>query len=180
VSVPSIVIVTAVILTVILMKRKNKKIENTEIPLKEIDKSPEINKSQEIKLVITTIPEDEITLGNILGSGHFGSVYKGKWGGTEVALKKLDKNAQGLEEEINILGYKMKDLNNLFSQLNHPHILRLLGVTNKEGEMFMVTELVRKGSLDNFLKENKSLTPFQLLQMALQVASGMRYLEKVY
>lgn len=43
----------------------------------------------------------------------------------------------------------------------------------------MVTEYLRKGSLDHFLKENKTLTPFQLIQMALQVASGMRYLEHV-
>lgn len=43
----------------------------------------------------------------------------------------------------------------------------------------MVTEFLRKGSLDKFIKENPDLTPHQLIQMALQVASGMRYLERV-
>lgn len=44
----------------------------------------------------------------------------------------------------------------------------------------MVTEYVRKGSLDNFLKENTALSSYELLQVSMQVASGMRYLEKVH
>lgn len=124
VSVPIVVILALIIVVIILLKRKGSKpnapveIEmNREGVVKEKKKEPnnqfliastttqskKLNESS-VVLKITQIPGEEIKLGEKLGSGHFGSVYKGKWGGTEVALKKLDNN-QELNAEINILGY---------------------------------------------------------------------------
>lgn len=50
---------------------------------------------QELQLLDDTITDVE--LGELLSSGNFGSVYHGKWQGTEVALKKL-KNSDQIEE----------------------------------------------------------------------------------
>ncbi|MEM3062175.1 MAG: protein kinase [Nitrososphaerota archaeon] len=100
-----------------------------------------------------------IEIGNRLGGGNFGDVFKGTWNGTTtVALKKL-KSSEHLEEfakEADVL-----------QSLNHPNIVRFLGIyTSNTGEQFIVMEYLSKGSLDVLLAlEKQSLTLSDLLAM---------------
>ncbi|KAF8675244.1 hypothetical protein HU200_047917 [Digitaria exilis] len=58
---------------------------------------------------------------NFIGEGGYGQVYKGKLGGTPVAIKLLKPHGrQGFPE------YQQEVL--LLSKLEHPHIVRLMGV----------------------------------------------------
>jgi len=116
------------------------------------------------------IPTGEIQVKNLLGKGQFGEVYKGDWMGSEVAMKKLNSVEM------------MKDFvreAQMLSTANHPNIVRLLGVhTSRTGEQYIVTEFVSKGCLLNVLQQEKSfITLPEMISMAINIASGMRYLE---
>jgi serine/threonine protein kinase len=84
---------------------------------------------------------------NLLGSGGFGAVYKGKLPstGTEVAVKRIsEESKQGVREfvsEVTTIG-----------QLRHRNLVPLLGWCQEKGFM-LVYELMPNGSLDRFLFE---------------------------
>jgi kinase suppressor of Ras 2 len=50
------------------------------------------------------IPFDELRLGDALGTGHFGAVYRGNWHG-DVAIKVLNMNY--LDDEKTLEGFKL-------------------------------------------------------------------------
>jgi len=79
-----------------------------------------------------------------------------------------------LAQEIEYFQSELKVL----SSLQHPNVLRILGVyTDNNGEKYIVTEFLEKGSLDKFLRR-RELSSVELLQIANQVAGGMLYLHK--
>lgn len=68
----------------------------------------------------------------------------------------------------------------LYSELNHPNIVRLLGIHLTSEKMFMVVEYAENGSLDSFLRKKANadrLSNNDLLLMCFDVAKGMMYLQ---
>jgi len=113
---------------------------------------------------------DELTLGETIGSGAFGEVFKGDWKGVTVALKRLKSSdassLQDLVTEINTL-----------SSLNHVHVVRLLGLYVSETyETYIVTEFVESGNLQTLLQKQETITVVTALKIGKQIAAGMRYL----
>jgi len=113
---------------------------------------------------------ENITIGKRLGEGNFGDVYKGIWNGTTaVALKKLklQENNESFLTESSTL-----------KKLHHPNIVQFLGIyTEKNGTLYIVTEFLSLGSLDLLLRENRNIEFNSLLDMCIQIVSGMIYLE---
>lgn len=94
-----------------------------------------------------------------IGGGEFGEVCRGVWDEATVALKKLKTEQKGSNfvKEIRI-----------FSQLNHPNIVRYYGlyVTPKDKELMIVMEYMSKGGAEYFLKtEGSDLKTEDLLDM---------------
>jgi serine/threonine protein kinase len=83
-----------------------------------------------------------------IGSGNFGSVFRGKMGMTPVAVKKLNSfDTFTLLEEAKMLYL-----------LRSPFIVQFLGVFEKGDEWFLITEFLPKGSLEQFLlKKNRTI-----------------------
>ncbi|XP_057451377.1 G-type lectin S-receptor-like serine/threonine-protein kinase At1g11330 [Lotus japonicus] len=84
-------------------------------------------------------------LGNVLGKGGCGSVYKGDLeDGQEIAVKRLSKaSGQGLEEFMNEVV--------VISKLQHRNLVRLLGCCVERDEQILVYEFMPNKSLDAFL-----------------------------
>ncbi|KAK4491693.1 hypothetical protein RD792_002459 [Penstemon davidsonii] len=82
---------------------------------------------------------------NKLGTGGFGSVYKGKLeNGQEIAVKRLSaESGQGLEEFRNEVV--------LISKLQHKNLVRLLGCCVDSQEKMLIYEYLQNRSLDVFL-----------------------------
>ncbi|XP_077230484.1 putative serine/threonine-protein kinase SIS8 isoform X2 [Tasmannia lanceolata] len=118
------------------------------------------------------IPWEEITLGERIGLGSCGEVYRGDWHGTEVAVKKfLDQDISGdaLEEfrsEVRIM-----------KRLRHPNVVLFMGAVTRAPNLSIVTEFLPRGSLYRLIhRPNNQLDERRRLRMALDVARGMNYL----
>ena len=110
-----------------------------------------------------------------LGEGSFGKVFKGKYCGCVVAIKKLhfstltEKQRDGFEREMKIA-----------SRCRHPCLLQFIGATQDQSPLF-VTELMET-SLQKLLKKRKQekqhLTETEIIVISLDVARAPNYLHR--
>lgn len=124
---------------------------------------------------LRSIKETELRKGNILGSGFGGTVYQGTWNSEHasswpVAIKVLrdqpNKNKEFLDE-----AYMM-------ASVNHPNLVRLLGVCMTPNQLMLVTPLMIFGNLlDHVHKYENAIDSKLLLEFSKQIAQGMNYLE---
>jgi len=122
--------------------------------------------------VMETTRVDDIIIGERIGGGNFGDVYRGKWQSTvEVALKKLKKQDQ-VEEFV-------AETNMLRNLKAHPNIVRFIGTyVDNENADYLVTEFCPYGSLNQFLfNRDEDFAEQQLVGFALDCSAGMQFLE---
>ncbi|XP_067008964.1 tyrosine-protein kinase Shark [Anabrus simplex] len=124
------------------------------------------------------LPRESLVLGQVLGEGEFGSVYKGTYlnpdGKQEnVAIKTLhqehvDANRDEFLREAKVM-----------MGLDHHCIVKLIGVS-KGPPLLMVQELVPLGSMLAYLLEfpDRVNPNYELKVWASQIACGMKYLEE--
>ena len=118
------------------------------------------------------IPFEEITLKRLIGYGSFGEVWKGKWRGSTVAVKKFFR--QQANESL-LLELRKESV--IMSELRHPNILLFLGACVEPPNLCIVTEYMKYGSIGKYLRnKDNPLTWLQRLQMAKSTAIGMDYL----
>ena len=117
------------------------------------------------------IDRSQIRLIQRLGAGQFGEVWEGLWNNmTSVAVKTLSPGTMSTSDFLQEARLMMR--------LHHPNIVQLYAVCTREEPVYIVTELMKHGSLLQYLRqgEGRSLKLPQLINMASQVASGMSYL----
>ncbi|KAL9666091.1 hypothetical protein QQ045_000413 [Rhodiola kirilowii] len=115
-----------------------------------------------------------------LGSGTYGTVYHGKWRGTDVAIKRLKKSCfAGRSSEEERLTKDFWREAQILSNLHHPNVLAFYGIVpdGAGGTLATVTEFMVNGSLRNvLLKKDRSLDRSRKLIIAMDAAFGMEYL----
>ncbi|KAK7324256.1 hypothetical protein VNO77_27786 [Canavalia gladiata] len=116
----------------------------------------------------------------VLGSGSFGTVYHGKWGGTDVAIKRLKKTfLHGRSSGKENLTEDFWREAEILSKLRHPNVMAFYGVVKDgpEGTMAIVTEYMVDGSLSHAVHEKEWFIDYQKkLMIARDAANGMKYL----
>ncbi|XP_060762391.1 epidermal growth factor receptor [Neoarius graeffei] len=128
--------------------------------------------------LLRVLKETEFKKIKVLGSGAFGTVYKGLWvpEGEDVkipvAIKVLrEATLQKANKEILDEAYVM-------ASVEHPHVCRLLGIC-LTSNVQLVTQLMPYGCLLDYVKANKDNIGSQhLLNWCVQIAKGMNYLEE--
>ncbi|XP_047309270.1 uncharacterized protein LOC124912669 [Impatiens glandulifera] len=115
-----------------------------------------------------------------LGSGTFGTVYHGKWRGTDVAIKRIKKSCfAGSSTEQERLAKDFWREAHILSKLHHPNVVAFYGVVpdGPGGTLATVTEYMSNGSLRNVLiRKHKVLDKRKKLLIAMDAAFGMEYL----
>lgn len=108
-----------------------------------------------------------------LGSGQFAEVWLARWHSSrDIAIKIQKKDA--------VSSAAFLDEAQLLKQLQHPNIIKLLGVSSETTPIYLLLEYMVNGRLSNYLREGKGheLGLSQLLWIAAQIAEGMAFLEK--
>ncbi|XP_076919772.1 putative serine/threonine-protein kinase SIS8 [Bidens hawaiensis] len=115
---------------------------------------------------------EEITLGERIGLGSYGEVYRGDWHGTEVAVKKfLDQQitVESLEEFKSEVG--------IMKRVRHPNVVLFMGAVTRAPHLSIVTEFLHRGSLYRLIhRPNNQLDIRRRSRIALHAARGMNYL----
>jgi LRR receptor-like serine/threonine-protein kinase EFR len=119
---------------------------------------------------------------NLIGSGHFGTVYKGKLGPdeTSVAVKVLNLHKEGPTK--NFIA-ECEALRNI----RHRHLVKILTVCSSvdyDGKDFkaLVYEFMPNGNLDTWLhpedgfQQQRNLSFLQRMNIAIDVSSALLYL----
>ncbi|KAL1557310.1 mitogen-activated protein kinase kinase kinase [Salvia divinorum] len=115
---------------------------------------------------------EDLQIGERIGIGSYGEVYRAEWNGTEVAVKrfmKQDISGDALAQfkcEIEIM-----------LRLRHPNVVLFMGAVTRPPHMSILTEFLPRGSLYKLLhRPNIQIDEKRRLKMALDVAKGMNYL----
>ncbi|XP_042333118.1 epidermal growth factor receptor isoform X2 [Sceloporus undulatus] len=128
--------------------------------------------------LLRILKETEFKKVKVLGSGAFGTVYKGLWipEGEKVkipvAIKELrEATSPKANKEILDEAYVMASVDN-------PHVCRLLGIC-LTSTVQLITQLMPYGCLLDYVREHKDNIGSQyLLNWCVQIAKGMNYLEE--
>ncbi|XP_010262574.1 PREDICTED: L-type lectin-domain containing receptor kinase IV.1-like [Nelumbo nucifera] len=138
----------------------------------ELDYGPQRFKFKELYIATKGFRETEL-----LGSGGFGTVYRGilPTSKVEVAVKRVShESRQGMREfvaEIVSIG-----------RLRHRNLVQLLGYCRRKGELLLVYDYMPNGSLDKYIfdqpKSNSRLSWDQRFRIIKGVASALFYLHE--
>ncbi|CAL8345141.1 unnamed protein product [Merluccius merluccius] len=174
------VVVAALSVFVLLRRRHIKRKRTTRRLLQERELVEPLTPSGEApnQALLRILKETEFKKIKVLGSGAFGTVYKGLWvpEGEDVkipvAIKVLrEATSPKANKEILDEAYVM-------ASVDHPHVCRLLGIC-LTSTVQLVTQLMHCGCLLDYVKENKDHIGSQyLLNWCVQIAKGMHYLEE--
>ncbi|MBN3318226.1 FRK kinase, partial [Atractosteus spatula] len=107
-----------------------------------------------------------------LGAGQFGEVYEGRWNDTTpVAIKTLKPGSMHPQDFLREA--------QIMKKLRHPKLIQLYAVCTVKEPIYIITELMKNGSLLEYLQKDggKTLVIRDQVEMGAQVASGMAYLE---
>ncbi|KAJ7948972.1 Kinase family protein [Quillaja saponaria] len=129
---------------------------------------------------LQVIRNDDLEELKELGSGTFGTVYHGKWRGTDVAIKRIKKSCftgrSSEQERLTIEFWREADI---LSKLHHPNVVAFYGVVQDGpgGTLATVAEYMVDGSLRHvLLRKDRYLDRRKRLIIAMDAAFGMEYL----
>lgn len=123
---------------------------------------------------IPVIRNSEIRVMELINKGSSCLVFKGKWRGTEVAIKQFTEEYSTSDKE---MGKFIKELK-VLCQIRHPNLLLLMGICIDQANLCIVTELMPNFTLFYAIHTNKqhSLTLSEKFQISTQIARGLLYL----
>lgn len=139
-------------------------------PLNPSNKKPNLSPLISIKI-------DELQMGGKLGEGHSGIVYHGLWkpqGKSQeeyVAIKELKMESGQSPKELLDEAYIM-------NMVDHPNLVRLLGVCMTPQKSMLITQLMPLGCLAEYVSNPMNeIDAKRMLEWCKQIARGMAYLE---
>ncbi|KAG1658373.1 Kinase suppressor of Ras 2 [Nymphon striatum] len=118
------------------------------------------------------IPYNELDIGTIVGTGRFGTVYRGNWHGN-VAIKFL--NMDHLDDN-NILDTFKQEVSN-FRKTRHDNLVLFMGACMKPPHLAIVTSYCQGRTLYTHLHIRKDkFNLSRTISIAQQISQGMGYL----
>ncbi|GAB9470568.1 Serine/threonine protein kinase [Globisporangium polare] len=134
-----------------------------------------------VKLTGATIPDipvwfvrrdDVVLLGEALGIGSFGEVYRGVWRGQEVCVKQLYVDTAETQRDF------LKETA-VWHDLSHPNIVKMHGGCHVGSPLFFVSEFATNGNFTDYFKvETKEENKRSMWRLFHQAALGLAYLHE--
>lgn len=115
---------------------------------------------------------DRIELGELIGVGGMGEVYKGYDHQTKtlVAIKRLKSDIVRTDPE---LVKRFEREAEMLRRLNHPNIVSVIASIDEEDNHYLVMEYVSGGSLQDILQRSEPLPIKRILEVALDLADAL-------
>lgn len=117
----------------------------------------------------------DLLMGDVIGKGFFGQVRKvtHRETGEVMVLKEMlncnENTSSGFLNEVALL-----------KSLNHPNVLRFIGILYKDKVLNLIIEYISGGNLRQVLKDKgKELSWLQRVKFAKDIAAGMAYLHSM-
>ncbi|XP_065670769.1 cytoplasmic tyrosine-protein kinase BMX isoform X7 [Hydra vulgaris] len=119
------------------------------------------------------INRNELTIMKQIGTGQFGTVHEALWKNNKLVAVKMMK-PDSMSEHDFIEEAKV------MQRFQHRNLVTLYGVCSTNSPLYIVVELMKNGSLLDYLRNNKQLLEKTqvLIDIILKVSSAMEYLEK--
>ncbi|OJA08655.1 hypothetical protein AZE42_05281 [Rhizopogon vesiculosus] len=120
-------------------------------------------------------PATHFQLGNCIGRGQFGTVYRALnlTTGQMVAVKRI--RLEGLKEDE--VAQLMKEVD-LMKRLSHPSIVKYEGMSRDEQYLNIVLEYAESGSLGQMLKAFGKLNEHLVVSYVVKILEGLHYLHR--
>jgi hypothetical protein len=119
-----------------------------------------------------------LIVGDRVGDGAFGAVYKAQWGDRTVAVKQLKLTKREMSNVQKVL-HEFKAEVMIMSKLDHPHVITMHGFTTQP-KICIIMEYMSNGDLGTFLHSRGAELNLELrLNIALDAANGMEYLHSL-
>uniref|UniRef100_A0A4W6CT20 Receptor protein-tyrosine kinase n=1 Tax=Lates calcarifer TaxID=8187 RepID=A0A4W6CT20_LATCA len=175
-----VAVIVSLVIFVLLRRRRIRKKRTTRRLLQEKELVEPLTPSGEApnQALLRILKETEFRKIRVLGSGAFGTVFKGLWipegenVKIPVAIKVLrEATSPKANQEILDEAYVM-------ASVDHPHVCRLLGIC-LTSSVQLVTQLMPYGCLLDYVRHHRDHIGAQwLLNWCVQIAKGMSYLEE--
>uniref|UniRef100_A0A7N6AEB7 Tyrosine-protein kinase n=1 Tax=Anabas testudineus TaxID=64144 RepID=A0A7N6AEB7_ANATE len=146
----------------------------------EVCLSPLLHKHDISQMVFHKIRKEDLIINKSLGQGTFTKIFCGvrKELGDYGEIHQIDVVVKILDKAHRNFSESFFEAASMMSQLSHKHLLLNYGVCVCGDENMMVQEYGKFGSLDIYLKKNKSSVNITWkLEVAKQLAWAMHYLE---
>ncbi|XP_046390732.1 kinase suppressor of Ras 2 [Ischnura elegans] len=118
------------------------------------------------------IPFDELRMGEPIGTGRFGTVYRGNWHG-DVAIKVL--NMDQLDNEKTLEAFRLEVTT--FRKTRHENLVLFMGACMKPPRLAIVTSMCKGMTLYTHIHLRKDkFSMHKTTNVAQQISQGMGYL----
>lgn len=132
-------------------------------------------------IIAARVPFGRIKIGDLLGKGAYGEVYRGKFHNQQVAIKRLLPDTRKNMTHIESFLTEIK----LLASLEHPHVVQFVGVAwDSLLDLMCLTEFMDGGDLRSLLmhyEDTNHEEGFDLEKtgIALEVAHALTYLHSL-
>lgn len=132
-------------------------------------------------IVAARVPFDRVTIGELLGKGAYGEVYRGEFRDQKVAVKRLLPETR--KNMVHIEGF-LSEIR-LLAAMEHPHIVQFVGVAwDSLSDLMCLTEFMGGGDLRSLLIEYQEIGhpvgyDLKKTNIALHVTHGLTYLHSL-
>ncbi|KAE8625227.1 hypothetical protein XENTR_v10006201 [Xenopus tropicalis] len=117
------------------------------------------------------IPFEQIELGELIGQGRWGKVFRGKWHG-EVAIRLLEIDGNN-QDHLKL--FKKEVMN--YRQTRHENVVLFMGACMHPPHLAIITSFCKGRTLYSFVRDPKtSLDINKTRQIAQEIIKGMGYL----
>ena len=123
----------------------------------------------------------KLKIGEEIGRGVYGTVHKGTYRGKPVAIKRIHQllleNAKYNRSDYDHVQQEFVRECDLLASLEHPHVVKFIGVFDVKGDKALVMELLHE-TLKDYLSRKKDvgMEVVKACRITFQIVEGLKYL----